>query len=691
MTPISIFYSYAPEDELLCMCLEKHLSLLRRQNVITEYHHRLIIPGADWSQVIDEHFGSASIILLLISADFLASDYCYGREMQKALERCEAGVAHVIPVLLRQVDWHRAPFAHLRCLPDNEVPVTSWANQDEAFHDIAVGIRTTLEALYTIPSSETHRPTSSRDRTHRTHLLKKVRAYWIEGLLERSLHQMALITLGLHEQPDAVTNPWHLIIQEMERSARDLPAGTSIINVYDHSGGEFLILGKPGAGKTTLLLTLARDLLVRAEQDNEYPVPVVFHLSSWKIKENSFTHWFVKKEDAFDHWLVEELQRRYQLSREIGRSLIDTDSILLLLDGLDEIDQEAQRSCIQAINTYHQKHNLVSIVLCSRSTEYFALATQMTLQTAVEIQPLTGEQVNEYLLSAEKQLEALRFMLSKDDVLRELSTNPLMLSVMSLAYRGKDKKNIVVENAKKELWGTSFPVLTAQSREIFRTYVQQMLHRRERSQHFLSQQIIYWLSWIAKKSSGDIYTSLFRYPPIFTGGLSVEAIALPIAFLVQLASLGVIALVLLNASFILLGLEVVPFGLILFGGWRYITSDGEVIKAGRAKMLVAYAIIPMIGIYVIVALFSPQRWLVILLSVPTFLGVLIIWWLLGSLIYLFIRIKLYLRGDIPWNYKKFLDYATKHALLYKIGDKYVFIHTLLRDYFASLDASRRQL
>src|SRR2546423_7329297 len=139
--PFSLFYSYAHEDELLRQHLETHLSLLRRQGLISEWHDRRIAAGTEWKQEIDRHLEMASIILLLISPDFLASDYCYDIEMQRALERHQRGEARVIPIVLRPVDWHTAPFGHLQSLPRDGKPVTEWDNRDAAFRDIAQGIR----------------------------------------------------------------------------------------------------------------------------------------------------------------------------------------------------------------------------------------------------------------------------------------------------------------------------------------------------------------------------------------------------------------------------------------------------------------------------------------------------------------------------------------------------------------------
>ena len=145
--PLTLFYSYASEDELLCRELEKHLSLLQRRGIITGWHKRNIVAGADWKETIDSQLDHALLILLLITPDFLASDYCYGIEMQRAMERHDARLARVIPILLRPVDWHEAHFAHLQCLPHNEQPVTLWSNRDEAFLDIVKGIRTAIDYL----------------------------------------------------------------------------------------------------------------------------------------------------------------------------------------------------------------------------------------------------------------------------------------------------------------------------------------------------------------------------------------------------------------------------------------------------------------------------------------------------------------------------------------------------------------
>ena len=138
---IEVFVAYSHRDEELRDELAKHLVILERQGVIAAWHDRRILPGDEWEHEIGAHVNTARMILLLVSPDFLASDYCYGVEVRRAMERHEARGARVIPVILRAVLWKNAPFGKLQALPTDAIPVTSWANRDEAFLSVAQGIR----------------------------------------------------------------------------------------------------------------------------------------------------------------------------------------------------------------------------------------------------------------------------------------------------------------------------------------------------------------------------------------------------------------------------------------------------------------------------------------------------------------------------------------------------------------------
>src|SRR5262245_18962055 len=145
--PVDLFCSYSHKDETLREELDTHLALLRRRGVLNPWHDRRIAPSDDWKESIDGHLESADIVLLLISPDFMASDYCYDVEMTRAMERHQSGAAKVVPVIARSVDLEGAQFATIQALPKDAKPVTSWPNRDEAWTDVAKGIRKLAEIV----------------------------------------------------------------------------------------------------------------------------------------------------------------------------------------------------------------------------------------------------------------------------------------------------------------------------------------------------------------------------------------------------------------------------------------------------------------------------------------------------------------------------------------------------------------
>jgi CheY-like chemotaxis protein len=152
---VTLFYSYAHEDEALRNELQDHLMILERRGVIRSWHDRAIVPGHDWSHEIDQHLRSADVVLLLISKDFIASDYIMGVELDLAMQRQKSRDAVIVPILLRQVDLQPEdaldmPFVDLlkpQGLPRDLKPVTSWPNRDEAWTDVARGLRATVNDI----------------------------------------------------------------------------------------------------------------------------------------------------------------------------------------------------------------------------------------------------------------------------------------------------------------------------------------------------------------------------------------------------------------------------------------------------------------------------------------------------------------------------------------------------------------
>lgn len=465
---ISLAYSYTHADEELRDELEKHLSILRRLGFISPWHDRQIVPGANWSQEINTHFETAELILLLISPDFLASDYCYGVEMRQALDRHEQGNVKVIPIMLRPVDWQGAPFERLHGLPRDMKPVTLWENRDEAFADIARGIRQTI--VYIQSTKETKQsaggwqawfapppPLSHQDMQNRQHFLASLSNIY-RIVLADSLQGTALIILGLQSRPDAIIPPARLIFRHLQKFGHMLPPGTSIQSAYEQAGGELLILGEPGSGKSTLLQHLAQSLCLSAQRNGRLPFPVIFNLSSWGQKHGSLAL-----------WLVEELQVQYGVSRLLGRRWIASGQILLLLDGLDEVANEARSACIDAINAYRRdSQHLIPLVVCSRTDEYLAQQHRLMLQSAVVAQPLDIEQIDNYLTIAGPALTGVRDALKQDVTLREIASAPVMLNVLTLAYRGAPGSVLPAGGLVKEM-----------KRQIFARYVERMLSTDE--------------------------------------------------------------------------------------------------------------------------------------------------------------------------------------------------------------------
>ena len=145
---LDVFISYSRQDEALKNELvDFHLKRLQREGKITTWQDRDIEAGAEWAQAIKTNLEKADIVLLLVTRYFLASDYCYETEMQRAVQRHEEGTARVIPIILGHCSWDESEFKKLQVLPTDGKPITSWANREEAFLIVEKGIRQVVDAL----------------------------------------------------------------------------------------------------------------------------------------------------------------------------------------------------------------------------------------------------------------------------------------------------------------------------------------------------------------------------------------------------------------------------------------------------------------------------------------------------------------------------------------------------------------
>jgi hypothetical protein len=157
---VSIFISYSHRDERFLRQLETHLALLWREGIIEAWHDRRIGAGEEWQGAIESQLDSSRMVLFLVSADFLASDFCYGEEMDRVLRDHETGRIRAVPIILRPVDWETSPLARFQALPKDAKPLTKWRDRDEAWRSVAKGIRAAVQAVR--PAEEARGPSGRR-------------------------------------------------------------------------------------------------------------------------------------------------------------------------------------------------------------------------------------------------------------------------------------------------------------------------------------------------------------------------------------------------------------------------------------------------------------------------------------------------------------------------------------------------
>jgi hypothetical protein len=575
-----------------------------------------------------------------------------------------------------------------------------------------------------------------RAMRNRRAMLELVRNTWIKGVLEQSLHGAAMIELGMEERADAVEHPWDIVVRMPNRKDRELPPGTKIIDVFDEANGSLLILGEPGSGKTTMLLDLARDVIARAEEDPTQPIPVVLNLSSW-----------AEKYQSLDEWLVEGFNNRYDIPERIARPWIENDDLLLLLDGLDEVDQEYREACVRAINAFRQEH-MSFLVICSRVAAYQTLSNRLELRQAVFMQPLVDQQIYAYLDRAGADLAPVRQALNRDPNLQALVKTPLMLSVIMIAYRGASTTDLPSDKSIK-----------AYRRRVFEAYIDRMFNRiagTDRKLHS-EEKTLGWLTWLAQnmeKRSRSIFLIEEMQPDLLQEGperqLYSRYVTCTMRFLLFLSFSLILLTLSVHQIFWLAG----GFLTILIIGWRAIGDLGQMkiqcvellswswknaINALIVGMLIGRIAMWIFGlaagatvgriISLMVVLMSglfgglrprgvPEKtipnqgirqsgrnavvFLTIALTGGLIVGMfgglisgLVLGFVLGlfsGLVFgglafiqhVFLRFCLYRNNHIPWRLTSFLDYATDLIFLRKVGGGYIFIHPLLQEYFASL-------
>ncbi|MGB3572522.1 MAG: NACHT domain-containing protein [Phormidesmis sp.] len=320
---------------------------------------------------------------------------------------------------------------------------------------------------------------SQQEYRWRQVLVQNVKHYWIEGVLERSLHNQALIELGLEERAQAVASPIGGVEEFATETERSLPTGTQATDIFDSlgAGRTLLILGEPGAGKTTTLLKLAKTLITRIGDDFSQPIPIVLNLSSWANKRQSIAE-----------WLVQDLYEIFQVSKSLGTGWIKEEQLTLCLDGLDEVAAEHRNACLQALNHFLQNHGRTEVVVCSRVRDYEALSERLRVRCAIYVQPLTTQQIDRYLAQAGEPLSVLSTAFNHNPEIRAFAASPLILSVMSLAYQGCPLGEFPLLHDTKTF-----------RHQLLETYVERMFLRRGAAHKYSQNQTMCWLIWMAQQ------------------------------------------------------------------------------------------------------------------------------------------------------------------------------------------------
>jgi hypothetical protein len=357
-------------------------------------------------------------------------------------------------------------------------------------------------------SSTGEDPSDSSDRTTETGaatpvgqprrkqliLLDKVKHFWVEGVLEQSAGEGTLIDLKWRSRDESVEQPWAGIVGSAAYDNLEDSGMSSIGAVFDFTDRALLILGNPGAGKTTILLLLAKDLIERAREDQSQPIPVVLNLVSWEATRKPLAD-----------WIVDELTAKYQIPRQLGRSWLENDQLILLLDGLDEVRDRRRPECAEAINHFRQTQGLSGIAVCSRTVGYEASAVHLKLGAAIMLEPLTSDQVDEYLIAAGPRLVALRGTIQQDRSLQEMARSPLMLSVMGAAYSdvtgirvGQESDSDLPAHERDKI-AFARGLDQNRRRRLFKAYVQKMFDRYGGDPAYPARRTEMYLSWLARK------------------------------------------------------------------------------------------------------------------------------------------------------------------------------------------------
>lgn len=279
--------------------------------------------------------------------------------------------------------------------------------------------------------------------------------------------------------------------------AKEAGNSRTIRDIFKKSDGRLLILGAPGSGKTGVLTRLAKLLLNEAMGDINKPLPLILNLSSWGVKQKSIEKWI------FDQALKEYQREDQSQNKGIIKRWIQwirERKVVLLLDGLDEVNKEYRSECVSHINSFlKKKDGKIRVVVCCRLDEYVQLGGNLISFDALLIEPLTDSQMEKFVESTrnKKKLSGLIDVLRDDDKLREIGRTPLMLKIMVMAFEGKSSHEILDAIDQK-----------GRRASIFESYIKQMFKHKPlpKSYAYSELEALRWLRNLAKRMPSSSFS-----------------------------------------------------------------------------------------------------------------------------------------------------------------------------------------
>jgi len=317
---------------------------------------------------------------------------------------------------------------------------------------------------------------NSRKRPPKAVVIKAIKKQ-VETRLESSLHNR--IYLIPEQNLSQIEHPWNIDVKSGSQPKFRLPKDTHIIDVFDQSGvdGRLLILGKPGAGKTTMLLELAKVLIQRAEEDLSEPIPILLSLASWKDDRQSIADWIVAALSSGKYGKVRP---------DRVKQWLKDGEVIPLLDGLDELAASRQEICVKKLNEFVQSGNLCCpLVVCSRVEEYQSYSTELLLKTSIELQPLTTQQVQDYLRRTgnNRLWDGIR----DNRELIELAQTPFLLNIMVISC----------EKISLDKW-QKCDSIEEKNNYLLSVYTEVMLGREYNKKYPNNDKTKHWLNWLTR-------------------------------------------------------------------------------------------------------------------------------------------------------------------------------------------------